>query len=181
MSRRRQQNLIITANWQGVEHMSALSTRAAIVRPSDRLRVFGDFDLDGRRAMIMRHLALSVLLLGTCISSPAAQQSSAKAAAAGPSTVKASFYSNKFNGRVTASKQRFDNNALTAAHRELPLGTRVKLTNPANNRSVVVRINDRGPFVTGRDISVTRRAARALGFTRGGLAELSMEVLGAGR
>jgi rare lipoprotein A len=125
-------------------------------------------------------LASTLWLLGISALLPAAQQSATKATG-GPSTVKASYYSNRFNGRVTAGKERFSNTALTAAHRELPLGSRVKLTNPANNRSVVVRINDRGPFVTGRDISVTRRAARALGFTRAGVAEVSMEVLGAGR
>lgn len=127
-----------------------------------------------------RHLALSLLLIGISMSVRAVQQPPAQAAG-GPSTVRASFYSNKFNGRVTASRERFNNNALTAAHRELALGTRLKLTNPLNKRSVVVRVNDRGPFVTGRDISVTRRAARALGFTRAGVADVSMEVMGAGR
>ena len=92
-------------------------------------------------------------------------------------TVKCSYYSHKYDGRRTASGQRFSSNALTAAHKTLPLGTRVKLTNPANHHSVIVRVNDRGPFVKGRDISVTRRAAKRLGFTRAGVADLEMETL----
>jgi rare lipoprotein A len=92
-------------------------------------------------------------------------------------TVKASFYSTKYDGRRTASGQRFSSNKMTAAHKTLPLGTRVKLTNPRNHHSVVVRVNDRGPFVKGRDISVTRRAAKRLGFTRSGVTDLEMETL----
>ena len=92
-------------------------------------------------------------------------------------TVTCSFYATRYNGRRTASGQRFSSNALTAAHKTLPLGTRVKLTNPKNNHSVIVRVNDRGPFVKGRDISVTRRAARRLGFTRAGVAQLDMETM----
>jgi rare lipoprotein A len=92
-------------------------------------------------------------------------------------TVTASYYAAKFNGRRTASGQRFSSNALTAAHKTLPLGTRVKLINPKNHHSVVVRVNDRGPFVKGRDISVTRRAAKRLGFTHSGVAQLEMETL----
>ena len=86
-----------------------------------------------------------------------------------------SYYSSKYNGRITASGQRFSNSAMTAAHREMPFGTKVKLTNTANSKSTVVTVNDRGPFVKGREISVTRRAARELGFTREGLAEVKIE------
>ncbi len=75
----------------------------------------------------------------------------------------ASFYGNKFNGRRTASGQRFSNAAFTAAHRSLPFGTMVRVVNPRNSRSVVVRINDRGPFVRGRVIDLSAAAARKLG------------------
>jgi len=92
-------------------------------------------------------------------------------------SVTASFYSTRYNGRRTASGQRFNSNALTAAHRTLPFGTKVKVTNLSNNRSVVVRVNDRGPFVKGREISVTRLAARRLDFVRAGTARVAMEVL----
>jgi rare lipoprotein A len=111
---------------------------------------------------------------------PAAQRSSA-GTSSDAKTVTASYYSGTYNGRRTASMERFSNGGLTAAHRELPFGTRVKLTNPANSRSVVVRVNDRGPFVDGREISVTRRAARQLGFVRSGLAPVSMAVLPSGK
>lgn len=70
----------------------------------------------------------------------------------------ASYYHNKFNGRRTASGKRFDNNKYTAAHKKLPFGTLVKVTNEANGKSVVVEITDRGPFSKVRDIDLSRRA-----------------------
>src|SRR5450432_2071540 len=84
-------------------------------------------------------------------------------------TVTCSYYSPQYNGRRTANGQRFSNSKLTAASKTLPSGTRVKLTNPKNGHSVTVRVNDRGPFVKGRDISVTSRAARRLGMLRAGV------------
>jgi rare lipoprotein A len=78
----------------------------------------------------------------------------------------ASWYARKFQGRRTASGERYDNHALTAAHRTLPLGTYVRVTSPTTARSVVVRINDRGPFVKGRIIDLSLAAADALGLTR---------------
>lgn len=85
----------------------------------------------------------------------------------------ASFYSHA--GRKTASGERANPRGLTAAHRSLPFGTRVRVTNRRNGRSVVVRINDRGPFVRGRVIDVTPAGARALGFS--GLAPVSLSVI----
>jgi len=70
----------------------------------------------------------------------------------------ASYYHNKFNGRRTASGTRFDNEKYTAAHRKLPFGTKVKVTNEVNGKSVVVTITDRGPFVKGREIDLSRRS-----------------------
>src|SRR5207237_8488018 len=75
----------------------------------------------------------------------------------------ASWYGLAFQGRRTASGERFDMNAFTAAHPSLPFGTRVLVRNPRNDRFVVVRINDRGPFVPGRIIDLSHAAARALG------------------
>lgn len=75
----------------------------------------------------------------------------------------ASWYGGKFHGRKTASGERFNKFAYTAAHKTLPLGSLVKVTNLANNESVVVRINDRGPYVRGRDIDLSQAAARAIG------------------
>lgn len=85
----------------------------------------------------------------------------------------ASLYSH--TGRKTASGERANPARLTAAHRTLPFGTRVQVTNKKNGRSVVVRINDRGPFIRGRVIDVTPTAARALGFS--GLAPVQLSVL----
>jgi len=81
-----------------------------------------------------------------------------------------------YKGGKTASGERVSPHALTAAHRTLPFGTRVRVTNKRNGRSVVVRINDRGPFVRGRVIDLTPAGARALGFS--GLAPVQVEELG---
>jgi rare lipoprotein A len=81
-----------------------------------------------------------------------------------------------YKGGKTASGERAAPGGLTAAHRTLPFGTHVRVTNKNNGRSVVVRINDRGPFVRGRVIDVTPAAARALGFS--GLAPVSLDVAG---
>lgn len=70
----------------------------------------------------------------------------------------ASYYANKFNGRKTASGERFNNNKLTAAHRKLDFGTKVKVTNKANGKWVIVEVNDRGPFGGGRDIDLSKKA-----------------------
>ena len=70
----------------------------------------------------------------------------------------ASYYHNKFNGRRTASGNKFDNNKYTAAHKKLPFGTKVRVTNEANGKSVIVEINDRGPFSKVREIDLSRRA-----------------------
>ena len=85
----------------------------------------------------------------------------------------ASVYSTE-SGGGTASGQKLNPNALTAAHRTLPFGTKVKVTNKHNGRSVVVTINDRGPFVRGRVIDMTPAAARVLGFS--GLAQVSVDA-----
>jgi len=88
----------------------------------------------------------------------------------------ASHYANKFHGRKTANGERFNQNALTAAHKTLPMGTHVRVTRVASGDSVVVRINDRGPFVKGRVIDLSKRAAREIGLK--GLAKVRVEVIG---
>lgn len=90
----------------------------------------------------------------------------------------ASWYGNEFHGRPTSSGEVFDQNDLTAAHRTLPFGTHVMVTNLANDRSVVVRINDRGPFVRGRIIDLSYAAARVLGLIGPGTGLVRLEVLG---
>jgi rare lipoprotein A len=89
----------------------------------------------------------------------------------------ASFYGADYHGRRTASGEIFDADALTAAHRTLPFGTMVRVTNLANGMVVVVRVNDRGPFVAGRIIDVSRAAASRLDFVRQGTARVRLEVL----
>jgi rare lipoprotein A len=89
----------------------------------------------------------------------------------------ASFYGSKFQGRKTASGEKFNNGAMTAAHRTAPFGTRMKVTNISNGRSVVVRINDRGPFVRGRVIDLSRSAANQLGFVSRGVARVRVDRL----
>jgi rare lipoprotein A len=87
----------------------------------------------------------------------------------------ASIYSHTYHGRKTASGERFDMHALTAAHKSLPFGTYVRVTNRSNGKSVIVRINDRGPFVKGRAIDLSVAAARSVGMR--GLAQVSLAVV----
>ena len=89
----------------------------------------------------------------------------------------ASYYGRAFAGRPTASGERFDPDQMTAAHKTLPFGSRVKVTNTANGKSVVVRINDRGPFVTGRHIDLSRSAAEQIGLVRLGHGNVEMALL----
>lgn len=95
-------------------------------------------------------------------------------AEAGSQCGKASWYS---LGSRTASGERMNGGAMAAAHRSLPFGTRVKVENLGNGRAVVVRINDRGPFVRGRLIDVTKAAAQQLGFVGAGVARIRMTVV----
>nr|WP_244645664.1 septal ring lytic transglycosylase RlpA family protein [Salinarimonas ramus] len=94
------------------------------------------------------------------------------------STAHASWYGPGFHGRKTANGERFDQNDLTAAHKTLPFGTQVRVTNVANGKSVVVRINDRGPFVRGREIDLSKGAAAAVGMLGSGVAQVRLEVMG---
>lgn len=89
----------------------------------------------------------------------------------------ASWYGARHHGRKTASGERFDQNALTAAHRELPFGTRVQVTNLSNNKYVIVRINDRGPSSRKRLIDLSQQAAKQLDMLRAGVAPVRVEAL----
>lgn len=95
-------------------------------------------------------------------------------------TGKASFYADKFEGSPTASGQKYKHNKLTAAHKSLPFGTKVKVTNIANEKTVEVVINDRGPYVENRVIDLSKSAAERLGFVNQGLAEVKIEILDPG-
>ncbi|MBS1635701.1 MAG: septal ring lytic transglycosylase RlpA family protein [Bacteroidetes bacterium] len=89
----------------------------------------------------------------------------------------ASYYAKKFNGRKTTSGERFRNDSLTAAHKTLPLGTYVKVTNLKNDSVVIVKINDRLPKKSRRSIDLSQKAALRLNFMKAGLTKVSIEVL----
>jgi rare lipoprotein A len=95
-------------------------------------------------------------------------------------TGKASFYADKFEGSHTASGEKYRHHKLTGAHKSLPFGTKVKVTNLSNNQFVELTINDRGPYVDGRIIDVSKAAAEKLGFLNQGIADVSIEVIDAG-
>jgi rare lipoprotein A len=89
----------------------------------------------------------------------------------------ASWYGPGFHGKKTANGERYNQNAMTAAHKLLPFNTSIRVTNLANGRSAVVRVNDRGPFVAGRIIDLSRRAAEELDIVRPGTARVRLEAL----
>jgi rare lipoprotein A len=91
-------------------------------------------------------------------------------------TGKAYFYADKFDGKPTASGEKYRHSKLTGAHKTLPFGTKVRVTNLANNESVEVTINDRGPYVEDRIIDLSKAAAEKLGFVNQGLAEVKLEI-----
>jgi rare lipoprotein A len=132
--------------------------------------------------MVTRQLGFFVLAasLALSFSNLAEAKSRSKAhhstsAAAGMASVYAT-KGDGYAGRRTASGERAQSGALTAAHKSFPFGTMVRVTNTRNNKSVVVRINDRGPFVRGRVIDLTPAGARAIGMS--GLAPVSLSVVG---
>jgi rare lipoprotein A len=106
---------------------------------------------------------------------PARRHQASTRVAGGSYSGMASYY---WQGQMTASGVRFNPNAMTAAHRSLPFGTRVRVTNHSNGRSVVVTINDRGPFIGGRIIDLSRAAAQAISMTGAGVTRVSLEVMG---
>ena len=89
----------------------------------------------------------------------------------------ASYYGHELAGNRTASGERFNPNAMTAAHRTLPLGTKLRVTNKSNGRSVIVRINDRGPFIGRRVIDVSLAAAHKINMVRTGHAQVTLEIV----
>lgn len=93
------------------------------------------------------------------------------------STGIASYYHDKYHGRTTANGEIYDMNGMTAAHNTLPLGTQLRVTNLKNNRSVVVKVNDRMHKSNKRLIDLSRKAAKKLGFIRAGLTDVKIEIL----
>ena len=128
----------------------------------------------------MRHSFTWLLFLAAPLSIGMAELESA-APAPEPVPVslggEASWYGPRFHGRVTASGEVYDMFALTAAHRELPFGAALRVLDPSSGRSVVVRINDRGPFIGDRVLDLSFAAARELGMVHQGLAQVEIELL----
>jgi rare lipoprotein A len=89
----------------------------------------------------------------------------------------ASYYHDSLHGRKTASGQRYNKNRLSAAHRTLPLGTKLRVTDTRTGRSIVVKVNDRGPFARGRIIDLSREAAQELGMVKNGVAKVELKVV----
>lgn len=92
-----------------------------------------------------------------------------------PDPVVASYYHAALAGNLTANGERYDPEEMTAAHRSLPFGTRLRVTNVGNGKSVVVRVNDRGPFIEGRAVDLSHAAAKLIGMLRRGIARVTIE------
>ncbi|WP_127142592.1 septal ring lytic transglycosylase RlpA family protein [Pelagibacterium montanilacus] len=126
----------------------------------------------------IKSAALAVVILTgstpLAISTTAAQETAVVQTLSGV----ASWYGGKFHGRTTANGETYNMHAMTAAHKTLPFGTQVVVTNQNNGRSVVVRINDRGPYAGGRIIDLSREAANQIGMINAGTASVKVEVLG---
>jgi rare lipoprotein A len=132
----------------------------------------------------VRHVMLAVLVAlgaGSALAqaSAAAAASDAAAASAAGESGKLAWYGRKFAGRKTASGEAYNPYALTMAHQTLPFGTRVKVTNPANGKSVVLRVNDRGPTQADRVGDVSLAAARQLGMVKAGVIDADLSVVDA--
>lgn len=113
------------------------------------------------------------LLLTACASGPMTRSDSKGFEEQGEAT----YYADKYQGRKTASGERFNQKALTAAHKRLAFGSKVKVTNLANGKSVVVRVNDRGPFVRGRIIDLSKAAFLRISNTHHGVIDVSIKVI----
>jgi rare lipoprotein A len=129
---------------------------------------------------------LTALLGSIClpaVATPVSNQAPAMPAVSSPLLIaqvgQASYYGLE-GGRVTANGEAYNPSSYTAAHRTLPFGTQVRVTNVRNNRSVVVRINNRGPFIGGRIIDLSTGAARAIGLTSSGVGPVRLDILGGG-
>ena len=126
---------------------------------------------------MLRSLKRACVWLGlaVCIAAQGAQPSATEKPAMWVETGAASVYAGKFHGKRTANGERYNSQALTAAHPSLPFGSLVRVTSLANGKTVVVRVNDRGPFVQGRIIDLSRVAAQALRLR--GLVQVEIEQL----
>lgn len=123
--------------------------------------------------MLKNRVLISILFAILAVSCH--RKSIAGSAANGTETGIASYYADSYDGRKTANGETFRSSALTAAHKKLPFGTRVKVTNLKNGKTVKVRINDRGPFVAGRIIDLTKAAARKIDMLNDGIVQVKIK------
>lgn len=147
-----------------------------------------------RKKLLITALALNVLLVGPIIaesvtglgSEEISQDQTAlildslhvqEPPGSTPQAMVASYYASRFHGRKTASGEIFDQYAMTCAHKSLPFDTRLIINNPKNGKSIQVRVNDRGPFSSGRDIDLSYAAAKEIGLILPGVAEVEVYVL----
>ncbi len=122
--------------------------------------------------------ACCAMLLAGCASSTSIDSGKTRTYATSHELVgQASWYGSKYHGRLTASGERYNMRAYTAAHKTLPFGTIVRVTNTQNNKSVDVKINDRGPFVKGRVIDLSRKSFDKIGDIKGGLVPVRIEIV----
>lgn len=140
---------------------AAAGVAAYCMRERTQFEIFHFWDHKGWLAPLVAMLAL-VLLAELVVPASAAR---------------ASWYGAQFHGRITASGERFDQHASTCAHKTLRFGTLIRVTNLANGRSAVCRVTDRGPFVAGRVIDVSRGVAVRLGMIRSGSAPVRLQIL----
>ena len=133
---------------------------------------------DRDRIQLLPILLVSIVLAGACAQRKGTPASPASIERQGVETGQASWYGKAHHGALTASGERFDMHAMTAAHRTLSFGTIVRVTHLKSGKSVNVRINDRGPFRSGRIIDLSYEAARRLGFVDRGTARVRLTVIG---
>ena len=116
-------------------------------------------------------IIMCILFLSSCASTPHVDYIPKQRG----NYVVASWYGQKFNGKLTASGERFDMYAMTCAHKTLKFGTKLRVTNPDNNKSVIVIVNDRGPFIRGRDLDLSYGAAKKIGIVKQGVGRVKIE------
>ena len=114
--------------------------------------------------------ALLTLIISGCSSAPSVSKGAIEKG-------KASYYADKYHGRTTASGEVFNQQALNAAHQTLGFGSRVKVTNLSNNKSVIVTINDRGPFIRGRIIDLSKKAFSQIASVKQGVIDVTVEQI----
>lgn len=142
------------------------------------------FSREPRKVGLNTGVAVSILIISLVYNgcAPSTRFTTKPAATKSANSLEgyASYYADEFHGRKTANGETYDMHAMTAAHRTLPFGTKVRVTNTSNGKSVVVRINDRGPFKDERIIDLSLAAARQIGLIVPGTAWVQMEILESG-